>query len=69
MAETNRAVSRRVKDQRGMAVLAANMGSYSGNSGETRVTVKGNATVAYSSQALCRASTVMPTVVLAWQQL
>ncbi|MCZ6550834.1 MAG: PilX N-terminal domain-containing pilus assembly protein [candidate division NC10 bacterium] len=51
------------------AVLAANTGSYSGNSGETRVTVKGNATVAYSSQALCRASTVMPTTILAWQQL
>jgi hypothetical protein len=33
------------------------------------VTVKGNATVAYSSQALCRASTVMPTTILAWQQL
>ncbi|MFQ5804640.1 MAG: hypothetical protein ACE5JQ_17255 [Candidatus Methylomirabilales bacterium] len=51
------------------AVVAANTGSYSGNSGETRVEVKGNATVAYSSQALCRTSTVMPTIVLAWQQL
>jgi len=51
------------------AVVAANTGGFSGNSGETRVKVKGNATVAYSSQALCRASKVMPTTVLAWQQL
>ncbi len=51
------------------AIMAANTGAYSGNSGETRVKVKGNATVAYSSQALCRASRVMPTTVLAWQQL
>ncbi|MFQ5847189.1 MAG: PilX N-terminal domain-containing pilus assembly protein [Candidatus Methylomirabilales bacterium] len=51
------------------AIVAANTGGYSGNSGETRVKVKGNATVAYSSQALCRAASLMPTRVLAWQQL
>ncbi|MFQ5881718.1 MAG: hypothetical protein ACE5I9_04510 [Candidatus Methylomirabilales bacterium] len=51
------------------AVLAVNTGAYSGNSGETRVDIRGNATVAFSSQALCRVSGVMPTTVLAWQQL
>lgn len=51
------------------AILAANTGPYSGNSGETRVKVRGNSTVAFSSQALCRASSAMPTIVLAWHQL
>ncbi len=47
------------------SVLVANVG----NSGKTKVTVGGNSTVAFSRQALCRTWAIIPTTLLAWQQL
>jgi hypothetical protein len=49
------------------AIFALNTGAFSGNSGETRLDVRGNAEVHYSSQAICNASRSMPSKVLAWQ--
>jgi len=39
------------------------------NSGETRIRIEDSAKIAYSSQALCRASQSLPTTVLSWQRL
>ncbi len=45
------------------------VGSDEDGEGEAEIGEHGNPTVAYSSQALCRAAKVMPTTVLAWQEL
>jgi Tfp pilus assembly protein PilX len=53
----------------GASVYGSVLVAHVGNSGKTKIKVGGNSTVAFSRQALCRTWAIMPTTILAWQQL